>query len=323
MMRMMSSRALTISFFLASWLMSSMPKAVGQTRESNMPSTLSERVYAPYMQATYLGAGGIKLSDSYLSPLNYGGYTLSLQTEWMRYRYRAQPTDGGLWRKLTDRLLGTYPRQIDQRWLIHRLVSVDYGSTTNPAGNASIMRLQGRWQGNLLYRLAQGHWGQIDLGPGYSLGVGGLYSTRNGNNPATLKADLGLTLGAHYSWRASWRVLPMAVRLSGVLDLVGTQFSQQFGESYYELYLVSEAWRQRLSFTHLGNQLGAQLRLSIDVPVGDLGIVSINYRLQHRAWTVEYLRTHHTDHTISLGLVRYLQARGGRQMLRSNHQIPF
>lgn len=304
-------------------MLACVPRAWGQGHDKALIPAPSERTYAPYMQATYLGAGGLTLSDTYLSPLNYGGYTLSLQTEWMRYRYKAQPTDKGLWRRLTDRLLGTYPRQINQRWLVHRLASVDYGSTTNPAGNASILRLQGRWQTNWLYRLAQGRWGQIDLGPGYSLGIGGLYSTRNGNNPATLKADLGLTLGAHYSWRAGWRVLPLAVRLSGALDLMGTQFSQQFGESYYELYLVSRAWPKRLSFTHLGNQLGGQLRLSIDVPVGDLGIVSMNYRLQHRAWMVEHLRTQYTDHTLSLGLVRYLQARGGRQMLRTNAQIPF
>lgn len=257
----------------------------------------------PTLKATYLGAGGIVLRDTYLSPLNYGGYNLHFSAETAQYRYRGQGLGGLLLGRgyATDQAgLGA------SRWLSHHLLSVDYSLTDNPAGNASIHRLQGRWESARLYPLYQGKLGKLMLGGGYTLGVGGLYSTRNGNNPATLKLDGALTLAVSYSQQFTLWGHHLLLRLTSRTDLVGVQWSQQYGENYYELYSVSKAFARRFYLTHLGNQLGQQIRCSLDLPLFRHSMLSLNYRLQYRSWTLNQISNRQTDHTLSLGLVRYL-----------------
>lgn len=290
-------------------------------REGCCSTATPERHYNVQMRASYIGAGGLVLADRYLSPLSYGGYTLSMQHERARYLYR---TPEGCAPSLWARLSGSAPRTENRRWLWHSFISGDYSSTTNPAGNASIMRLQGRFDTSWLYQLYSGRWGQLGVGPGYTLGIGGLYSSRNGNNPATLKLDQSLTLSMHYSYRLPWVSFPLLVRLSSRTDLLGMQFAQQYGESYYEMLYVSQSLGKNLALSHLGNQLGQQLRLSLDVPLWDRGIVSLSYRLQHRAWRVHQVFNRQTDHTLSIGLVRYIQPRGGRSLLSGRSvALPF
>lgn len=269
-------------------------------RELEIDSTIS----MPVMKATYLGLGGFILRDTYLSPLSYGGYNLHFAVETAQYRYRGQGLGGWLLGRgyvAGDKALGA------ERWLTHRLLSVDYSLTDNPARNASIHRLQGRWETARLYKLYQGRQDLLMLGGGYTIGAGGLYSTRNGNNPATLKLDASLSLAASYSRRFNLLGLPLLLRLSSRTDLLGVQWSQQYGENYYELYSISRAFARRFYLTHLGNQLAQQIRCSIDLPIFKHSTLSVNYRLHHRSWTLNEIRNRQTDHTISLGLVRYLR----------------
>lgn len=278
------------------------------------------RHYNVRMNTLSAGYGGVLLRDDYLSPLSYGGYSISMLSEWAQYRYRPAGKPVGI----LGRMLGMRARTTDTRWLSLRHLAVDYSSALNPAGNASITRLQGRWEDARLYRLLDTDYGRLDLGGGYTLGVGGLYSSRNGNNPATLKLDLNLSLALHYSYRLPWRTLPALLRIATRTDLVGTQFSQQYGESYYELYYVTGQEFQRFSLVHLGNQWGQQVRVSLDLPVLDLCTLSLQYRYQGRSWTVHGLYNSQTDHTLALGLVRYLQPRGGRGYInRENLALPF
>lgn len=277
------------------------------------PIASSPRWYNLQLRATYLGAGGLLLAEDYLSPLSYGGYTISLQHERARHLYRTpSEEDASLW----QRIKGTAPRTADPRWLWHQFFAADYGSTTNPAGNATIMRLQARYETAWLYQLYQGQWGRLRLGPGLAIGVGGLYSTRNGNNPATFKQDNSLTLALSYDYRLPSPSFPIQLRLMSRMDLLGTQFSQRYGESYYEMLYVSEALDHRFALVHLGNQLSQQFRASIDIPIWDRAIVSLSYRFQHRGWEVNGLRSRQTEHVAGIGFVQYIEPRGGRQTLR-------
>lgn len=280
----------------------------------------TERYYNPYISTTSVGVGGVLLDDRYLSPLPYGGYNLSIQSERIQFQYRR--ANNIRWERGSS-LTGASPRERSNRWLSYRLWSVDYSDTKNPAQNASIMRIQTRWEVSRLYRLTTGEFGSLDVGAGYTAGIGGLYSSRNGNNPATLKADLSLTLALHYSYRLPWRSFPAVIRLASRTDLFGTQFSQQFGESYFELYYVSREYARRFHLVHLGNQIGQQLRLSIDLPIMDRFVASLSYRFQHRTWDVSHLYNRQTDHTFSIGLVRYLQPHGGRTYMHQNASLPF
>lgn len=265
--------------------------------------TSGRLVSVPMMKATYLGIGGVVLQDTYLSPLSYGGYNLHFTAETAQHRYRGKGLGGLLLGRgyITD---GLIPEA--SRWLSHRLLSVDYSLTDNPAGNASIHRIQGRWESMRLYEVYQGKQGRLMIGGGYTVGAGGLYSTRNGNNPATLKLDASLTLGVGYSKYFNLLGYRLLLRLSSRTDLLGLQWSQQYGENYYELYSISRQFMHRFYLTHLGNQFGQQIRCSVDIPLFRRSMLSINYRLQYRSWTLNHLSNRQVDYTLSLGLVRYL-----------------
>lgn len=259
----------------------------------------AQELTPPQLRSISLGYGGQYLHDSYLSPLNYGGYTLSLGGETLKRRYQG--------RGFVGFVLGRASGAVGQAsWLSHRRLSLDYGSTDNPAGNASIHRLELRWQSARLYPLAQGAWGELALGPAYTLGGGALYSTRNGNNPLSLKLDLNLGLGMHYSYRLPWEAFPIRLRLATRTDLLGLQWGQHFGESYYELFLLSKAHAKRINLVHLGNQFAGELNLALDLPILRGTDLTLGYRLRHRSWSVNQLKTKLTDHSLTLGISYYI-----------------
>lgn len=270
---------------------------------SSERETSGRFVAVPMMKATYFGIGGVVLQDTYLSPLSYGGYNLHFTAETAQYRYRGKGLGGILLGRgyLTEGAMSEA-----NRWLSHRLLSVDYSLTDNPAGNASIHRLQGRWESARLYEIYRGKHSNLTIGGGYTVGVGGLYSTRNGNNPATLKLDASLAFAVGYNRYFNLLGHRLRLRLSSRTDLLGLQWSQQFGENYYELYSISQQFAHRFYLAHLGNQFGQQVRCSLDIPLFRRSMLSLNYRLQYRSWTINSLRNRQTDHTFSIGLVRYL-----------------
>lgn len=280
----------------------------------------SERFYNIRSKTSSLGVGGLVLKDEYLSPLNYGGISIlySQETSQLRYKYPSQGFS------LLKPLIGNGERSTSRSWLGQRHFVFALGHTSNPAQNANISRLELRLSGSRQYRLSEGRWGSVSLGPGYTLGGGGLYSSRNGNNPATLKLDGGLTLALSYAYRLPWRSFPALIRLSSRTDLVGLRWEQQYGESYYELYYLSEALGKRLALTHLGNSLGQELRINIDIPLFDRYVYSVLYRYQHKSWDINQLYNKLNEHSISLGITRYFRPLGGRRWLQHNIEaLPF
>lgn len=275
------------------------------------------------LSSQYLGIGGIVLRDTYLSPLRYGGYTLSYLGEYSRLGYRLRRGDGESIPSRLPAFWPTAPRVADPLWLHHRAVSLDYAHTLNPAGNASIRHLQLRLDRSLMYRLGQGSWGRLYLGAGLRAGAGGLYSSRNGNNPATGRVDLALTATLRYGYQFPWVRFPARVRLMAWGDLLGMAFAQEFGENYYELYEQQSSLLNRLTWTHPANTLGYRLLLALDLPVWDYTTLSIGYRVQGRHAQLNHIRSRQSDHTLYLGITSYLRTHRGRQAVSDVATLPF
>ena len=187
-----------------------------QTRQSNIIA-----------HSQYLALGGVKLGNTYLSPLNYGGTTCSVVSEHTRLGYRSLPEA----RRARGSLFGYTPRTTDPRWLRHSVLAVDLSTTTNPAGNGSIYSLTARYDRGGLRCISQGRWGKLSLGASAVGLIGGMYSARNGNNPASV--DLALSFGpsALYSLRFGSARFPFLFKAYAHTDLLGVAFSQDFGES--------------------------------------------------------------------------------------------
>lgn len=278
-----------------------------------------ERFYTLRQQTTSLGIGGSVLKDEYLSPLNYGGWAIQFGSESNRLAYNYPQGKG-----LSDYIWANTPRTSNRSWLRHRNFSVLLGQMTNPAGNARITRLEGQLSGSVQYRLYEGKWGRFYLGPGYMVLASGLYSSRNGNNPVSIDLRAALTLSAAYSYQLPIDAFPVMLRLSSRTSLLGLKWGQEFGESFYELYYVSNALKKRLGFTHLGNTLSQELRLTIDIPLFDRTVYSLGYRLNYQSSKYNELRAKNIDHAVLLGLTRYLQQHGGRSWRNNNRgSLPF
>lgn len=278
------------------------------------------RYYNLRHKTSSLGLGGIRLNDEYLSPLGYGGFSLQYSQESSQLRYRYKPVD----KPFLSSLIGTIPRQEDAQWMGQRHFILSLGRTSNPAGNASISHLEARLSGSRQYRLYGGDFGRLYLGPGYTIGTGGLYSSRNGNNPATFKFDTSLTLALSYSYRLPSERFPALLRISSRTDLLGLQWGQEFGESYYELYYLSKAWYKRLAVSYLGQSWGQELRLGVDLPLFDRTTYHLGYRWAYRSWRLHQLHNYREEHSLSIGLTHYIRPFSGRSWLRSElNALPF
>lgn len=297
---------------------SSSEAQLGRLSWEMFPREPKQVVHNPKQRTHYLGVGGVILQDRYLSPLRYGGYNLSYLTEGLRYGYRRDSLERQA--HLLPSWWPTASRVADPRWLHHSVVAIDYSQTVNPASNASIRRLQLRLERSLMYRLGAGLWGRLYAGAGVTAGAGTLYSSRNGNNPATGKVDLSLTANLHYGYQLPWRHFPARIRLSSRIDLLGTAFAQEFGENYYELYKREQSELfERFRLIHLGNMQSQQLRLSVDLPIWDYGQLSMGYRTQIRQWTLNQIYNSHIDHTFYLGVTTYIKPMSGRKLITDEH----
>lgn len=279
-----------------------------QTRQSNIIA-----------HSQYLALGGIKLGNTYLSPLNYGGRTYSFISERTRLGYRSLPEA----RRARGSIFGYTPRTTDPRWLSHSVLGVDVATTTNPAGNGSIYSLTARYDRGYLRRISLGRWGKLSLGASAVGLIGGMYSARNGNNPASV--DLALSLGpsALYSLRFGSARFPFLFKVYAHTDLLGVAFSQDFGESFYELYYFGRPAR-RLHLTHPGNVPAAFALTTLDIPVLDYLTLSVGYRWDYRRTELNHLSVYRQQHSLLVGVTTQLLPLEGRRVATDHPTlVPF
>lgn len=202
----------------------------------------------PILSTYAFEAGGGMVADTYLSPLRYHGAQVALSGDWTK----ALPRHQGLSMSFKARIEGM------------RL--------TNPAGNAT------EWQGALSFDwLLRRGWRAterltLSAGTGIGLYVGCVYIPRNGNNPASAKAQAALQGTFSASYRLCLGHLDMTLRDEAVSPLVGAMFSQHYGQPYYNIYLGNRSGLVHVAWWGnnfcVDNLLGVRMHFSR----GDLGI---------------------------------------------------
>lgn len=202
----------------------------------------------PILSTYALEVGGGMIADTYLSPLRYHGTQLALSGDWSK----ALPWHRSMSMSFKGRIEGMH--------------------LTNPAGNAT------EWQGSLSFDwLVRRGWEVTDrltlaAGGGIGFYAGCVYIPRNGNNPASAKAQLAMQGSLSASYRLHVGRVDMTLRDEAVSPLVGAIFSQHYGQPYYNIYLgnrsglVHAAWWGN-NFC-VDNLLGVRLHFSS----GDLGV---------------------------------------------------
>jgi hypothetical protein len=243
-------------------------------------------------QSTLVGIGKSYLLDTYLSPVKYDGRSFSI---------------------LHDRIRGT--RFFEEQLLLQQQFHIVAANTTNPVGNAT------EYYGNLNYRL-NGFYPIMDVnnfrlfvGGGLDASLGGIYNTRNSNNPGSAKAsgNLNATVMARYNWK----MFTFRWQLSS--PFAGVFFSPGFGQSYYEMFGLGNN-SNTAHFGSLHNQQALRNYFTVDIPVWNFTIRT-GYLSDYHRTDVNSLITRISTHQFMIGLAaESLNLSGRRQqnVIRKN-----
>lgn len=232
--------------------------------------------------ATLVGMGGYNLMDTYLSPgapeRNYTGVGFSVLHE------RMQMT-----------------RLADQRISRQQLFRGELARTENGAATATDLA------GFATYSLGY-HYHFTSPLPDLQLlaGVmaqgwlGFIYNTRNGNNPASTKADADLRLSAMAFYTLRIKGYPIRLRYQGAIPFAGVCFSPHYNQSYYEIFDLGNH-AGVVQFNSFHNKWAYQQLLTADFPVGALtlrvGFLGNYYRTDLNA-----IQSHVVSRSFVIGL---------------------
>lgn len=239
-------------------------------------------------QSTLFGVGTMVLTDTYLSPLEYNGLTLSLFHE----RLNA-----------TSLLRG--------KLLLQQQFFLQAASTDNPISNAKT------YYGNIDYHLNGFHpilntnSFRLLAGAGADLSLGGIYNIRNSNNPAQLKTSINLnaSLLAFYKWRL------LTLRWQVTSPLLGAFFSPEYGQSYYEIFVLGNN-TGTIHFATPANQRGLRNYITADYPIGKVTLRAGYLRNYYRT-EANNLITSISSHQFMIGLA-FESLSFGRQDVEEN-----
>jgi hypothetical protein len=224
-------------------------------------------------QSTLLGVGSMILTDTYLSPLEYNGLSLSL---------------------FHERLSAT--SLFNGNMLIQHQFFLQGASTNNPISNSKT------YYGNIDYHL-HGFYPIFKTesfrllgGSGTELSIGGIYNIRNSNNPAQLKTSVNLnaSLLAFYKWKL------LTFRWQVTSPLIGAFFSPGYGQSYYEIFVLGND-SGVVHFATPANQRGLRNYITVDYPIGKVNLRAGYLRNFYRTKT-NNLITSISSHQFVIGL---------------------
>lgn len=230
----------------------------------------------PVTSAYTFEIGGARLTDTYLTPLRYTGWNASIQYE----RLQAMKFS-------------------PEKWIMQLRAGVTIDGTENPDGNASMWNAAFHFDWGMMHRWKMTKKLTLALGGSTGIDIGCLYSSRNGNNPASAKAAWTVNLTAMASYRLKIGSLPVTLRYQPSLPLTGIFFSPDYGELYYEIYLgdhsglVHPAW--------WGNYFSLENLLTADLHFGNT-CLRLGYRGNILSTEVNNLNTQIITNSFVIGI---------------------
>lgn len=166
-------------------------------------------------QQTLFGLGRTQHLDTYLSPVTYQGPSLSALHQ------------------VTNSL------RRNTRVSTQSSIFGQVSTAQNKSKNSDEMGIYLSYDFSMLY-----HWQQIapglTLGAGGQLGthIGGLYNTRNGNNPAQGYFGIDLAAKVDGTYRFTCLKRTFTLHYEAALPVLGTAFSPRYNQSYYEIFTL-------------------------------------------------------------------------------------
>lgn len=231
----------------------------------------------PVLSAYMLEAGSAHIAETYLSPLKYSGWGISMAYERMQ-AMRFNP----------------------ENWVMQLYGRLRTESTRNPARNARMwdLGLELRWGMEHVFRLTD-KW-KLFAGGSTGIDLGALYSPRNSNNPVAAKGAWNVGFLGAAAWNGALGRLPICLRYQAQLPVAGIFFSPAYGELYYEIYMGNHKGLLRPAW--FGNYFRLDNLLTADLRFGNT-ILRLGYRLDIFSQKASDIVTRRISHSAVIGLV--------------------
>lgn len=248
-------------------------------------------------EGTSVGAGRYNLMDTYLSPGQkriYTGWGIRAMNERMKM-----------------------VRLADYRVSRQQIISGELALADNGSETAS--DLAGFVDYTLGYHYHQPLLPGLKLLAGASAhGMAGfIYNTRNGNNPASAKADIDLNFSGLLIYGMKIKNYPLVFRYQMTIPFAGVFFSPHYGQSYYEIFDLGNS-SGVVQFNSFHNKFAMKNYFTVDFPVGNMTVRAGYLHSLYRT-DVNSIQSHVISHSFMIGLVKEFIAFGGKR-LKNTHK---
>jgi hypothetical protein len=208
---------------------------------------------------------------------------------------------------------------MDGKISAQHLFNANYSWSENNPGTASYYTGLVDYNYGLFYRLKPVEKWQFFAGMQAGSLVGFVYNTRNGNNPATGKAHLNLSLSAMANYKLRIKSQPIHLRYQLRVPFIGVMYSPQFGESYYEIGLGDT--KNLIYCASFHNYISACNMLSAEIPLNRLTL-KFSYHFSFYETRINDLDTQLITNTFYIGFSQNFFVVQGKQK-KNNYRYVF
>lgn len=232
----------------------------------------------PITQVYGLELGGANISCTYLSPLPYTGSGFSLYGGW-----------------------GKEMKQNPEKLVMAFTAGIDLTMAENPAHTARMLGMACRFGWGPSWRHRFDHGIQMTLGGALDIFGGAQWLPINGNNPVQAMAYAGIDITAGLLWNTHIGRLSVTLADRASLPTLGAFFMQEYGESYYEIYLGNHSGLAH--FGWWGNAFGIDnhFTVSLNFPRYRRSIL-LGYRLAVRSFHANHTTTQYVRNAFTIGM---------------------
>lgn len=229
--------------------------------------------------STLFGFGHLNQLDTYLSPFEYKGQQGNIVHEKFR------PTHWCNGRVTTQQKTEGY-----------------LGLSQNPAKNSNTLSASLSYKIGWHYSWTIASSLHLFAGGGIQVRAGGIYNTRNSNNPAQALAQSGLYASGIAAYPFYIRKQPFQIRYQIDLPFCGMMFSPNYNQSYYEIFTLGN-YDHNIRFIHPGNAPTCYQSLTLDFPIKGFTF-RIGYGCDIEQSRVNGIKNHSYRHSFLIGYVK-------------------